>query len=117
MVLASAGKKSSLDEWKTVANQLNIVAENLEPAGLKTGYHNHQLEFTPVGGQRPMEILAKLTKPSVMLQLDVGTCLEAGSDPVARLGMLPYAQPCELSRADAEAAVARLERWLERPFW
>lgn len=83
MVLASAGKKSSLDEWKTVANQLNIVAENLEPAGLKTGYHNHQLEFTPVGGQRPMEILAKLTKPSVMLQLDVGTCLEAGSDPVA----------------------------------
>ena len=83
MVLASAGKKSSLDEWKTVANQLNIVAENLEPAGLKTGYHNYQLEFTPVGGQRPMEILAKLTKPSVMLQLDVGTCLEAGSDPVA----------------------------------
>ena len=83
VVLASAGKKSSLDEWKTVANQLNIVAENLEPAGLKTGYHNHQLEFTPVGGQRPMEILAKLTKPSVMLQLDVGTCLEAGSDPVA----------------------------------
>ena len=82
-MLASAGKKSSLDEWKTVANQLNIVAENLEPAGLKTGYHNHQLEFTPVGGQRPMEILAKLTKPSVMLQLDVGTCLEAGSDPVA----------------------------------
>ena len=29
-----------------------------------------------------MEILAKNTKPSVMLQLDVGTCLEAGSDPV-----------------------------------
>ncbi len=66
-----------------MANQLNIVAENLEPAGLKTGYHNHQLEFTPIGGQRPMEILAKLTKPSVVLQLDVGTCLEAGADPVA----------------------------------
>jgi sugar phosphate isomerase/epimerase len=30
-----------------------------------------------------MEILAKHTKPSVMLQLDVGTCLAAGSDPVA----------------------------------
>jgi sugar phosphate isomerase/epimerase len=30
-----------------------------------------------------MEILAKSTKPSVMLQLDVGTCLAAGADPVA----------------------------------
>jgi sugar phosphate isomerase/epimerase len=30
-----------------------------------------------------MDILAKNTKPSVVLQLDVGTCLEAGSDPVA----------------------------------
>jgi sugar phosphate isomerase/epimerase len=34
-------------------------------------------------GGRPMEILAKNTRPSVMLQLDVGTCLKAGADPVA----------------------------------
>ena len=33
-------------------------------------------------GQRPMDILAKSTNASVVLQLDVGTCLEAGSDPV-----------------------------------
>ena len=30
-----------------------------------------------------MEVIAKNTKPSIMLQLDVGTCLKAGSDPVA----------------------------------
>ena len=83
VVLASAGQKTSLTEWRSVADMLNIAAEKLEPAGLKAGYHNHQLEFTPVGGQRPIEILAKHTKPSIMLQLDVGTCLEAGSDPVA----------------------------------
>ena len=34
-------------------------------------------------GQKPMEILAANTDKSIMLQLDVGTCLEAGSDPVA----------------------------------
>jgi len=83
VVLASAGQKTSLSEWPSVADTLNHAAEKLEPAGLKAGYHNHQLEFTPIGGQRPIEILAKQTKPSVMLQLDVGTCLEAGSDPVA----------------------------------
>src|SRR5256714_1325114 len=32
---------------------------------------------------RIMEIRAKNTKTSVMLQLDVGTCLKAGADPVA----------------------------------
>ena len=63
--------------------QLNSAADQLQPDGLKTGYHNHQLEFTPVDGKRPIEILAKNTKPSVMLQFDIGTCLEAGSDPVA----------------------------------
>jgi sugar phosphate isomerase/epimerase len=83
VVLASAGQKTSLAEWQPVADTLNNAADKLEPAGLRTGYHNHQLEFTPIHGQRPIEILAKQTKPSVMLQLDVGTCLEAGSDPVA----------------------------------
>lgn len=83
VVQASSPPQTTLDGWKTVAAGLNAAAEQLEPAGLKVGYHNHQPEFTPVEGKRPIEILAKDTKPSVMLQLDIGTCLEAGSDPVA----------------------------------
>ena len=83
VVQASTEHKTSLDQWKPVADRLNSAAEKLEPSGLKVGYHNHQPEFTPIGGQRPIEVLAKNTKPSVVLQLDVGTCLEAGSDPVA----------------------------------
>jgi sugar phosphate isomerase/epimerase len=83
VVLAWSDPKTAVDGWKALADQLNSAAEQLEPAGLKVGYHNHQAEFTVSGGLRPMEILAKQTKSSVMLQLDVGTCLEAGSDPVA----------------------------------
>jgi sugar phosphate isomerase/epimerase len=83
VVQASTDQKASLDQWKSVADRLNSAAEQLEPTGLKVGYHNHQAEFTRVQGQRPIEVLAKNTKSSVMLQLDVGTCLEAGSDPVA----------------------------------
>src|SRR5262249_14761169 len=71
----------TLDGWKKVADNLNAAAERLTKDNLKVGYHNHQPEFTPVDGIRPIEILAKNTKPEVMLQLDVGTCLEAGSDP------------------------------------
>ena len=83
MVMASSKPGPGLDGWKIVADALNSADEQLEKAGLHAGYHNHEPEFTPVDGGRPMEILAKNTKASVMLQLDVGTCLKAGSDPVA----------------------------------
>jgi sugar phosphate isomerase/epimerase len=88
VVLASSDPKPGVEGWKALAGELNSVADQLEPAGLKVGYHNHQAEWAAVGGQavnkqRPMDILAKNTKPAVMLQLDVGTCLEAGADPVA----------------------------------
>jgi sugar phosphate isomerase/epimerase len=83
VVMASSHEKSGLDGWKAVADSLNLAAEKLEPSGLKAGYHNHQAEFTPESNVRPIEILAKNTKSSVMLQLDVGTCVEAGSDPAA----------------------------------
>ncbi len=83
IVMASSDPKPGLDGWKAVADALNAAADQLESSGLKAGYHNHRREFIPVENQRPIEILAKNTKPSVMLQLDVGTCLEAGSDPVA----------------------------------
>jgi sugar phosphate isomerase/epimerase len=83
IVQASTTPKVRLDEWKAAADRLNSAAEFLEPSGLKTGYHNHTAEFTAIQGLRPIEVLAKDTKSSVMLQLDVGTCLEAGSDPAA----------------------------------
>lgn len=41
----------------------------------------------------------------------------AGKDPVARLGLLPYADPRKLDRTQFERALARLEGWLERPVW
>ncbi len=83
VVMASAGRVQGLDGWKRVAAQLSEASERFKDSGLRTGYHNHQAEFTPVEGTRPMEILAANTPRETMLQLDVGTCVEAGSDPVA----------------------------------
>ena len=83
MVQAYSDPKPSLDAWKAVADRLNSAADALESSGLKPGYHNHDAEWKPVNGVRPMEVLAKNTKSSIMLQLDVGTCIEGGSDPAA----------------------------------
>jgi sugar phosphate isomerase/epimerase len=83
LVMASADLGNGPDRWKAVADSLNAAAEQLAASGLKVGYHNHEPEFTAAAGTRPIEVLAKNTKSSVMLQLDVGTCLKAGSDPAA----------------------------------
>jgi sugar phosphate isomerase/epimerase len=83
IVLASAGRVNGLDGWKKVADLLAGASEKLRPQGLRTGYHNHQTEFQPLEGKRPIEVIAANTPKDVMLQLDVGTCVEVGSDPVA----------------------------------
>lgn len=83
VIVASAEPKPGPNGWMPVADALNAAAEKLEPAGLKVGYHNHEPEFRRVDGKLPAEFLAQHTKPSVVLQLDVGTCLASGADPVA----------------------------------
>ncbi|MDX2269499.1 MAG: sugar phosphate isomerase/epimerase [Bryobacter sp.] len=83
MIMSSAGQLKTLDAWKQVAAQLNNAAAKLKPLGKRTGFHNHALEFTPLEGMKPIELLAKETSKDVVLQLDVGTCLAAGSDPIA----------------------------------
>ncbi len=83
IVLASAGRVNGLDGWKGIADMLNSGADKMKSAGIGAGYHNHQIEFKPLDGTRPIEVIAKNTSKDVMLQLDVGTCVEVGSDPVA----------------------------------
>ena len=83
IVMASAGQVQGVDGWKKVAEALNGGAMEFKKAGIEAGYHNHQLEWKPVDGQKPLEIIAANTGKDVMLQLDVGTCVETGNDPVA----------------------------------
>jgi sugar phosphate isomerase/epimerase len=83
VVLAHPGKVEGIEGWKKVADTLNSANETLKGEGLHAGYHNHDLEWKPVDGKKPLELLAANTDKDVMLQLDVGTCLETGNDPVA----------------------------------
>jgi sugar phosphate isomerase/epimerase len=89
IIMASAGRVEGLDGWKAVAETLNRTAEKLKPLGLRAGFHNHQAEFTPIEGRRPIEVLAANTGKDIVLQLDVGTCVNAGSDPVAWINSNP----------------------------
>jgi len=85
VVLSSApGSTSGVDGWKKLCERLSAAVEELKPHGLSAGYHNHQSEWAKLDDdQRIMEVIAANTPKEFLLQLDVGTCEEAGSDPVA----------------------------------
>jgi sugar phosphate isomerase/epimerase len=83
IVLAHPGDIKNADGWNQLAELLNHANQTMSAHGLHAGYHNHDAEWRPLDGTKPMELLAAETDKSVMLQLDVGTCVEAGGDPVA----------------------------------
>ena len=83
VVMAHPGNVKTMDDWKQVPELLNTANQKLASNGLHAGYHNHDLEWKPVDGQKPLELIAANTDKSIMLQLDVGTCLATGNDPVA----------------------------------
>ncbi len=89
IVMASAGDPKTIDGWKRVAATLSDASEKLAPLGMKTGYHNHQTEFRELEGQMPIQVIAANTPRNVMLQFDVGTCVEVGYDPVKWINANP----------------------------
>ena len=89
LIMASAPRVSGIDGWKTLGDQLTALSAQLKPMRMTTGYHNHQVEWRPVDGQRPIDVLAASTPKDVVLQFDVGTCLEVGADPIAWINANP----------------------------
>ncbi len=82
IVLAHPGEPKSVHDWGNVISMLNMANDAFAGYKMHAGYHNHDLEWRPVEGRIPMEMIAAGTDEKIMLQLDVGTCLAAGSDPV-----------------------------------
>lgn len=85
LILASAPRETAgLEGWKNLCGRLSAVVDDLRPHGLTAGFHNHQTEWASLdGGPRVMDVIAANTPKEFVLQFDVGTCLEAGADPIA----------------------------------
>ena len=84
IVASPPPETNGLEDWKRASGQLTTAVMQLESHGLVAGFHNHRVEWTPLaGGQRIMDVIAANTPPEFVLQLDVGTCMEAGADPIA----------------------------------
>jgi sugar phosphate isomerase/epimerase len=85
-LMARIGAEMTLDDWKFNAEFLNTKGQALKQAGVQLAYHNHNMEFMPIGGTSGYEILLKETDPElVKLEMDAGWVTAAGHDPLALL--------------------------------
>ncbi|TDC50371.1 sugar phosphate isomerase/epimerase [Jiangella ureilytica] len=81
-VLPEADRRS-LAALRQVARDFNVAGEAARDAGFVFGHHNHDMEFRPVEGVTPMEVLLSDTDPRLVdLQLDVYWAQFAGVDVV-----------------------------------
>ncbi len=79
----------SRDDWLKMADFFNALADKLAPHGMKTGYHNHHIEFTELDGELPWDTFFGNTKAEVVMQLDTGNAASGGGNCVAILEGYP----------------------------
>ncbi len=85
-----AKERRSLDGYKKLAEDLNIMGERCNNAGLRFAYHNHDFEFFETEGVIPYNLLLDETQASlVTMQLDLYWIVYAGFDPVTYFATHP----------------------------
>ena len=77
------------DEWKALAEQLNVLADKLAHYGMKTGYHCHGKDFQLLDGKTPWSTFMSIASPKTIFQLDVGNAMSGGADVMAELEAHP----------------------------
>lgn len=85
----SPRRSGTRQAWVENARTFTNLAEKVKPHGMRVGFHNHVAEFTPLDGERPFDIFFANTPKDVVMQVDVGTAVEAGVDPVALFKKYP----------------------------
>lgn len=83
-------ERISLSDYKWNAEQLNRCAENLKRHGIRTGYHNHAIDFKDFSGTLGFDALIQNTDANlVCFEMDCGHAIHAGYDPIAYLNRYP----------------------------
>ena len=79
----SADERKGIDDYKYVADQLNIAGERCKKAALQLCYHNHDFEFIKEGDVLPYYILLGTDENLVKMEVDLYWITKAGHDPIA----------------------------------
>ncbi|WP_131535670.1 sugar phosphate isomerase/epimerase family protein [Pedobacter nototheniae] len=75
--------RKSAEDYKKIAERINIAGKMCKDAGLRLAYHNHNFEFEKHGDTTGYEILLKNTdKNLVDFELDLYWVVRSGNDPI-----------------------------------
>lgn len=75
--------------WLDAADVFNGIADQVKPQGMTVGYHNHNIEFTPIDGEIPWDTFFNRAKSEVVIQFDTGNGVAEGGEPVVYLKKKP----------------------------
>jgi sugar phosphate isomerase/epimerase len=83
--------RTSLDDYKSLADKMNKAGTVVKNAGMHLAYHNHNFEFKDWGeGKTGFEILTKQTDPQlVSFEMDFYWVTRAGLDPIKMIESNP----------------------------
>jgi sugar phosphate isomerase/epimerase len=88
--LNNPADRSTLDDFKKLADEFNVIGKKMSEYGLTLTYHNHGYEHWVKDGQTPIEILLKNTDPKyVAFELDIFWMTAAGANPIEFLKKYP----------------------------
>jgi sugar phosphate isomerase/epimerase len=86
----SPSERRTAGDWKRLAGLFNKAGEAARARGISFGYHNHDLEFTPIDGVLPYDVLLQETDPRlVQLEMDLYWITKGGQDPLAYFARWP----------------------------
>lgn len=76
-------RRKSIDDYKRIADEFNLIGERCMKSGLRFAYHNHAFEFEELEGQIPYNLLLENTdSENLTMQLDTYWMVYGGFQPV-----------------------------------
>ncbi len=83
-------KRNSVEAIKKTAAFFDECAAKVKEHGMVVGYHAHGGDFSKVDGDTTAwDMLFGSTKPEVVMQMDIGNCIDGGGDPYTTLEKFP----------------------------
>lgn len=85
-----ADARRRLDDWKRVGELFNGAGEASKRAAVQFAFHNHDIEFAPVDGKLPYDVLLAETDPAlVQMEMDLYWITKGGQDPLKYFAQYP----------------------------
>ena len=77
------GRRTTIDDYRRIAQLFNRAGAAARTRGLTFAYHNHDFEFAPLQGEIPFDVLTRAADPDlVKLEMDLFWVIKGGHDPV-----------------------------------